>query len=46
MELEGDAGARRLLTDAHLVAGDDHMLMDIDTEDDLARANLTFDKIS
>ncbi len=45
MELEGDAGARRLLTDARLVAGDDHMLMDIDTEEDLAEANLIFDKI-
>ncbi len=44
MELEGDAGARRLLTDARLVAGDEHMLMDIDTEEDLARANRIFDK--
>jgi molybdenum cofactor cytidylyltransferase len=44
MGLEGDAGARRLLTNAHLVAGDDHMLMDIDSEEDLARANLIFDK--
>lgn len=46
MELEGDAGARRMLTDAHLVAGDDQMLMDIDTEDDLSRANLILGKIS
>lgn len=46
MELEGDAGARRMLTDAHLVAGDDQMLMDIDTEEDLARANLMLGKIS
>lgn len=46
MELEGDAGARMLLTDAHLVAGHDQMLMDIDTEDDLSRANLMLGKIS
>ena len=45
MELEGDAGARRLLADARLVTGDDHMLMDIDTEEDLAQANRIFDKI-
>lgn len=45
MELEGDAGARRLLKDTDLVAGDDQILMDIDTEEDLAQANLIFDKI-
>lgn len=41
--LEGDAGARGLLADACLVAGDDQMFMDVDTDEDLARANLLFD---
>ncbi|NCO48151.1 MAG: nucleotidyltransferase family protein [Sphingomonadales bacterium] len=37
--LQGDTGARRLLSDAHLIAGDDDLLFDIDTAEDLARAN-------
>jgi len=41
--LEGDAGARGLLADACLVAGNDQMFMDVDTDEDLARANLLFD---
>jgi molybdenum cofactor cytidylyltransferase len=36
--LQGDAGARGLLADARLVAGDDHLLMDIDTAEDLLLA--------
>ena len=36
--LQGDAGARGLLADARLVAGDDHLLMDIDTVEDLLLA--------
>lgn len=46
MELEGDSGARGLLSDAYLVAGDDQMLIDIDTDEDLAQANLIFNKTS
>lgn len=37
--LQGDAGARGLLSKARMVAGDDDLLMDIDTTEDLARAN-------
>ncbi len=37
--LEGDTGARGLLAAARLVPGNDSLLMDIDSEDDLARAN-------
>ncbi len=40
MTLEGDSGARMLLADAQLIAGDDHLLMDIDSEEDLAAANI------
>lgn len=43
--LEGDSGARRLLADAQLVAGDDHLLMDIDTAEDLAQANIIYNQI-
>lgn len=45
MTLEGDSGARMLLADAKLVAADDHVLMDIDTVEDLAQANTTYNKI-
>ena len=45
IELDGDAGARAMLAEARLVAGDDQMLMDIDTEKDLSQANLIFEKI-
>ncbi|WP_417612287.1 nucleotidyltransferase family protein [Parasphingorhabdus sp.] len=38
LALEGDSGARNLLAEAHLIPGDDRVLMDIDTEEDLARA--------
>lgn len=38
-KLQGDAGARGLLSDARLVAPDDNLLMDIDTAEDLARAH-------
>jgi len=37
--LEGDSGARALLADAMLVAGQDPVLIDIDTQADLAQAN-------
>mgnify|MGYP003627932695 FL=1 len=39
LALDGDSGARTLLVEARLVAGDDQLLMDVDTVDDLARAN-------
>lgn len=45
MTLEGDSGARILLADARLVAADDQVLMDIDTEEDLAQANILDDNI-
>lgn len=44
--LEGDSGARRLLADARLIAGDDPVLMDIDSAEDLAQANIIYDQIS
>lgn len=37
--LAGDSGARRLLAEATLVTGKDPVLIDIDTEADLAKAN-------
>lgn len=43
--LEGDSGARRLLADARLIAGDDHLLIDIDTEEDLAQANIMWSSL-
>ncbi|MEH6661659.1 MAG: nucleotidyltransferase family protein [Parasphingorhabdus sp.] len=42
LKLTGDAGARMLLADALLVAGDDQLLIDIDTPEDLAEANRSF----
>ena len=42
LELQGDAGARKLLADALLVEGDDQFLIDIDTPADLAEANRIF----
>lgn len=45
MTLEGDSGARNLLADARLVAGSDPVLMDIDTGEDLVRANIIYDGI-
>lgn len=45
MGLKGDAGARMLLSDALLVAGDDHLLMDIDTPEELAEAKRIFRRI-
>ena len=41
-ELQGDAGARKLLADALMVEGDDQFLIDIDTPADLAEANRIF----
>ena len=38
--LDGDSGARRLLANAELVGADDPILLDIDTETDLADANI------
>ena len=43
--LEGDSGARTLSADARLVAGDDHVLMDIDTEEDLVQANIIYNNM-
>ncbi|MEO9599201.1 nucleotidyltransferase family protein [Parasphingorhabdus sp.] len=42
LTLEGDSGARALLSDAHLVTADDPILMDIDSEEDLAQANIIY----
>ena len=42
LDLKGDAGARTLLADAVLVEGHDQLLIDIDTEEDLAEANRNF----
>lgn len=44
MALEGDSGARGLLAEARMVAGDDRLLMDVDTAEDLARANDIFNR--
>lgn len=38
--LEGDSGARKLLADAELVDADNRVLIDIDTEAELAQANI------
>jgi CTP:molybdopterin cytidylyltransferase MocA len=43
--LEGDSGAHGLLADAHLVASDDPVLMDIDSAEDLAQANIIYNQI-
>lgn len=43
--LQGDSGARALLANARLVAGDDPALMDIDTVEDLAQANMIYKQI-
>jgi len=45
LALDGDSGARTLLAEAGQVAGDDHLLMDVDTVADLARANEIYRKI-
>ena len=44
MALEGDSGARGLLAEARMVAGDDRLLMDVDTAEDLARAKDIFNR--
>ena len=44
MALDGDSGARGLLAEARMVAGDDQLLMDVDTAEDLARANDIFNR--
>ncbi|ATW03039.1 hypothetical protein CHN51_05420 [Sphingorhabdus sp. YGSMI21] len=45
VELKGDTGAQKLLRDAILVAGSDRLLTDIDTAEDLAKANLSIRQI-
>lgn len=45
LALDGDSGARTLLAEAGQVAGDDPLLMDVDTVADLARANEIYRKI-
>lgn len=40
LALEGDSGARKLLAEGHLIPGDNHVLMDVDTGEDLARAGI------
>jgi len=40
--LAGDSGARKMLADARLVAATEPLLMDIDTEEDLTRANFIY----
>ncbi len=44
--LNGDSGARGLLAEAHLVAGSDQLLLDIDSQKDLAAANILYDQIN
>jgi molybdenum cofactor cytidylyltransferase len=44
LALEGDSGARTLLSEARLVVGDDPLLIDIDTPEDLARANILYNQ--
>lgn len=45
-DLEGDSGARRQLTDARLVPGEDPVLIDIDSAEDLVRANIIYSQIN
>ncbi len=45
LTLEGDSGARTLLADAELVPGRDPLLIDIDTQEDLAQARLIHNRI-
>lgn len=42
--LDGDTGARAMLSQAHLIAGDEQILLDIDTVDDLAKAEILHNK--
>jgi molybdenum cofactor cytidylyltransferase len=44
LALEGDSGARSLLADARLVVGDDPVLIDIDTAENLAQANILYNQ--
>jgi len=44
LALEGDSGARTLLAEARLVPGEDPVLMDIDTAEDLAQANILYNQ--
>lgn len=39
LALDGDSGARKLLVGARTVAGEDQMLMDVDTAEDFTRAH-------
>ncbi len=45
LAVQGDSGAHKMLTDARLIAGGDPVLMDIDTEEDLAQANIIYNDI-
>jgi molybdenum cofactor cytidylyltransferase len=45
LALDGDAGARTLLAEARPVAGEDQILMDVDTVEDLARADRIYRNI-
>jgi len=44
LALEGDSGARTLLAEARLVSSEDPLLMDIDTMEDLAQANILYNQ--
>mgnify|MGYP003676400663 CR=1 FL=1 len=44
LALEGDSGARTLLAEARLVSSEDPVLMDIDTAEDLAQANILYNQ--
>ena len=45
LALDGDAGARTLLAEARMVAGEDKLLMDVDTVEDLVGANRIYRNI-
>ena len=45
LALEGDAGARAVLAGAERITGGDPLLIDIDTREDLARANMIYNRI-
>ncbi|OAO04070.1 hypothetical protein A8B75_08370 [Sphingomonadales bacterium EhC05] len=42
--LDGDKGARAMLSHAHVIAGDEQILLDIDTAEDLAKAEIIHNK--
>ncbi|MEH6791067.1 nucleotidyltransferase family protein [Parasphingorhabdus sp.] len=45
LALEGDTGARAVLASAERITGNDPLLIDVDTREDLARANIIYNRI-